>query len=99
MADSIEHTFRNIKDNTVSGTIRLLGIRKEVYYSMLDYLRGGTQMALVVGIDFTGSNGSPNMPSSNHYMNPVNPNQLNCYQQAIVSVGSILLNYDHDKMV
>jgi hypothetical protein len=66
---------------------------------MLDYLRGGTQVTLMVGIDFTGSNGMPHTPGSLHYTNPNYPSQLNNYQQAIVSVGSILLNYDRNKMV
>ena len=37
-------------------------------YSFLDYIRGGMQINLVVAIDFTGSNGSPNVPTSLHYI-------------------------------
>jgi len=32
-------------------------------------------------------------------MNLSNPNLLNSYEQAILKVGSILLNYDNDKLV
>jgi hypothetical protein len=64
--------------------------------TFMDYLRGGLQLNLSVAIDFTGSNGVPSAPTSLHYMNPYQPNQ---YQKAIMSVGSILLNYDYDKMI
>lgn len=63
----------------------------------IDYLRGGVQLNLIASIDFTGSNGNPNTPSSLHYIG--NPSQLNQYQQAILAVGEILLNYDYDKMI
>ena len=63
----------------------------------IDYLRGGVQLNLITAIDFTGSNGNPNQPTSLHYIG--NPAQLNQYQQAILAVGDILLNYDYDKMV
>jgi hypothetical protein len=35
-------------------------------YSFLDYISGGMQMGLVVAIDYTGSNGNPDDPSSLH---------------------------------
>jgi hypothetical protein len=62
----------------------------------LDYLQGGLQLNLSVAIDFTGSNGVPSQPTSLHYINKNAPNQ---YQKAIMAVGSILLNYDYDKMI
>lgn len=64
--------------------------------TFLDYLRGGLQLNLMVAIDFTGSNGIPSNASSLHFMNP---NALNQYQQAIVSVGEIVLPYDYDQRV
>ena len=42
-------------------------------------------------IDFTASNGDPNVPSSLHYMNPYS---LNSYQTALISVGNIIKDYD-----
>lgn len=53
-------------------------------------------MQLVVAVDFTGSNGNPTSSNSLHYLNP---SALNTYEQAIFSVGEILLNYDADKLV
>lgn len=64
--------------------------------TFVDYLRGGLQLNMMVAIDFTGSNGSPQYPSSLHYMNPNAPNQ---YQQAILSIAQILMNYDSDKRI
>jgi len=78
-----------------TGTLTLINIRKEANFTMIDYLRGGTQMNLNVAIDFTGSNGDPKQPSSLHLIS----HSLNQYQQAILSIGQILLNYDHDKLV
>lgn len=51
---------------------------------------------MMVAIDFTGSNGSPQSPTSLHYLNSTMPNQ---YQQAILSIGQILMNYDSDKKI
>lgn len=81
------------------GKLTVLSATKDVEYSIVDYLRGGTQISLVVGIDFTGSNGDPKDPNSLHYFNPRQNDSLNPYQQAILAIGSILLNYDDDKLV
>ena len=62
-------------------------------YSFIDYLRGGMQINLTVAIDFTGSNGVPNMPNSLHYLGP-NPNQ---YETAIKACGDIVAYYDYDQ--
>jgi len=63
--------------------------------SFLDYIWGGCEISLITAIDFTGSNGNPNDPSSLHYINPEVPNE---YKQAIMAVGDILAYYDSDKM-
>ena len=65
--------------------------------NFLDYIRGGTQLAVVCAIDFTGSNGIPSAPTSLHAMNF--NGHLNQYQRAIVGVCDILLAYDYDKMI
>lgn len=62
--------------------------------TFIDYLRGGTQIALTIGIDFTGSNGSPSSSFSLHY-NKVP--ELNNYEVAIRQCGDILANYDSDQ--
>jgi hypothetical protein len=51
---------------------------------------------MIVAVDFTGSNGTPTSPNSLHYMNPSSPNQ---YQNAIMAISGILMNYDSDKRI
>ncbi|CAB4383829.1 unnamed protein product [Rhizophagus irregularis] len=62
--------------------------------TFLDYIAGGTEINLVVAIDFTGSNGDPRSPKSLHYIKGTNDNE---YQKAIRSVGQILEGYDNDR--
>ena len=57
-------------------------------YSFLDYIRGGTELAATISIDFTGSNGNPRDPNSLHYIQY--GGKLNQYEQAIKSVGEII---------
>src|SRR4051812_11627680 len=51
-------------------------------------------MNLMIGIDFTASNGRPNDPTSLHHLAGVGEN---CYEQAIREVGSVLAPYDADQ--
>jgi len=62
--------------------------------TFLDYIAGGTEINLVVAIDFTGSNGDPRSPKSLHYIKGPSDNE---YQKAIRSVGQILEAYDYDR--
>ena len=63
-------------------------------YTFLDYIRGGMQINLAIGIDFTGSNGDPSRPTSLHYIGASN----NSYEIAIRSCGSIVAYYDFDQL-
>lgn len=65
-------------------------------YSFLDYLAGGVQLNLAVGIDYTASNGNPAQPTSLHYRAP---GGRNSYMDVLFSVGNILLPYDYDGWV
>lgn len=71
-----------------SGTLFARNCSIERHPSFTDFIAGGCELSLVVGIDFTGSNGDPSDPSSLHYLYP--PPTLNEYQHAIATVGSIL---------
>ncbi|XP_073974239.1 copine-8-like isoform X2 [Rhodnius prolixus] len=77
-----------------SGTITVDKCLLRPVYTFLDYVRGGTQIFCTIAIDFTGSNGNPLLPESLHYICPGN---LNSYEQAILSVVSIIEDYDSDK--
>jgi len=67
-------------------------------FTFLEYLAGGTQLNLMVGIDYTASNGNPATPTSLHFREP-SGSVLNQYQQAILNVGNILMPYDYDGQV
>lgn len=51
--------------------------KSEDFYDFVSFLRGGLNMTLIVGIDFTASNKDPEDPTSLHHMNPPS---LNLYQ-------------------
>jgi hypothetical protein len=78
-----------------SGIIRVDACRVEVVPSFMDYIAGGTEIGLVVAIDFTASNGDPKQKASLHYLTPTEPNE---YAKAIIAVGEILAPYDSDNM-
>ena len=64
-------------------------------YKFLDYLRGGLQISLIIGIDFTQSNGDPLNVNSLHY---IGGNPPNSYEKAIKSCGEIVAYYDADQL-
>ncbi|XP_023368009.1 copine-1 isoform X3 [Otolemur garnettii] len=78
-----------------SGTIHVKICQVETEYSFLDYVMGGCQINFTVGIDFTGSNGDPSSPNSLHYLSPTGVNE---YLTALWSVGSVVQDYDSDKL-
>jgi hypothetical protein len=59
----------------------------------MDYIRGGWELSLSVAIDYTASNGELDDDDCLHKMGP-----SNMYEAAINSIGSILEQYDTDKM-
>ena len=64
-------------------------------YTFLDYLRGGMQIALSIGIDFTSSNGNWQDPKSLHF---IGSEEKNAYEKAIRSCGDIVAYYDYDQL-
>eukprot|EP00854_Cymbomonas_tetramitiformis_P002444 gene2444-3178_t len=65
----------------------------ELQPTFLDYLLGGCELDLAIAVDFTKSNGDPATPQSLHHLRTDGPND---YQAAMISVGSILMNYVSD---
>ena len=53
------------------------------------------QINLEIAIDYTQSNGLPNDPTSNHYLDPFG---LNDYEVAIKNCGEVLCPYDADQL-
>mmetsp|Transcript_1627 Transcript_1627/g.2153 ORF Transcript_1627/g.2153 Transcript_1627/m.2153 type:complete len:588 (+) Transcript_1627:166-1929(+) len=64
--------------------------------TFVNYVIGGCTLNLCVAIDFTASNGDPRVEGTPHYLNPDN-NQLNDYELAIDSIGSMVAKYDTDQ--
>ena len=83
---------QKITNNIINATIKTT---ISTIYSFLDFLRGGMEINLTIGIDFTGSNGSPSYSNSLHYLAP---GSLNNYERAIRSCGDILAVYDADQL-
>jgi hypothetical protein len=80
---------------TPAGKVNFKRFSSMQILSLIDLISQGMQMSLYVAIDFTGSNGLPTQLSSLHYMNP--NGAYNGYENAILSVGSILQEYDSQK--
>lgn len=62
--------------------------------TFLDFVIGGCEISLVIGIDFTASNCHPAQPGSLHFWDSMKPNE---YEMAIRAVGDILAAYDSDE--
>lgn len=94
--DVIEIAKKSKKSYKNSGTLTTTIAQIEHRPLFMDYLKGGCQVSLVVGIDFTGSNGHPLDAGSLHYIDPSRRTK-NQYQMAIATVGRVLEEYDSDK--
>jgi len=80
-----------------SGVLNIKFIQEFKLPSFLDYIRGGTEVNLVVGIDYTASNGEPDDPKSLHFISETEP-VFNPYVAAIKIEGEVLAPYDSDKL-
>lgn len=85
-------TLLNNKDKKVG--IIDIQCRKEVNYSMIDFIKAGLTIDFRLAIDGTGSNGIPTNNNSLHCLYNKNP-----YRTAIEIVGPILEEYDSDKLI
>lgn len=96
--DVIEPEIKKKKKSyTNSGTMSIQNAIIEPHPTLTDFIMGGCEISLTVALDFTGSNGPCNDAMSLHYVNP-GGHSFNQYEQAILSVGRVLEDYDTDKM-
>jgi vacuolar-type H+-ATPase subunit F/Vma7 len=81
------------KSNETGGFVKV--VKSEIIQekSFLDHLTGGMQINVSLGIDFTASNGMPNMNNSLHHFSE---NSESEYAQAIRFLGEVLKGYDSD---
>ncbi|CAH0475361.1 unnamed protein product [Peronospora belbahrii] len=80
-----------------SGVLVLEKIECFKRHTFAEYLRGGCEVSLIVGIDYTASNGSHLDPASLHYTGARYQGHINDYEAAISATGAILEPYDADK--
>ena len=79
-----------------AGTVIFDQFKQSIKYAFTDFLSAGLQMAMVLCIDFTASNGLQSSASSLHYHAG---NRRSQYEEALHEVSSIVLDYDADKLV
>ncbi|BHF72084.1 Copine-9 [Sparganum proliferum] len=78
-----------------SGVLQVNTISLEKLYSFIDYVQGGTELSCCIAIDFTASNGCPQVPGTLHYCTR---EQLSKYAVALHAVGEIISDYDSDNL-
>lgn len=93
----LQLTNSSLESSSTSGTLLISNISRERHPTFLQYLRGGCVLTVSIGIDFTIGNGEPSDPLSYHSWDSSH-RVLNQYEKAITSVGSILEEYDSDKL-
>lgn len=64
-----------MKNRQEKGVFLLENFKQTIKYDFTDYLSSGMQMAMVVCIDFTASNGIQSQPTSLHYVTPAKRSQ------------------------
>ena len=83
---------------TYVGNLYVIHTEFAITYTFLDYVFGGCNLQLIIGIDFTNSNRPPTEVTSLHHISR-RGGELNSYEQAISTVGEILQYYDSDNML
>jgi Copine len=104
---ALKNTFREGRDTELhlfpgTGVLIIYGCQERVLPSFLDMLKESAfDLGLVVGIDFTQSNGPPEHHSSLHYQpSPsVAPRGPNAYEAAMQSVANLLSAYSSDTRI
>ena len=86
---------KNVPIQLMKGGSATINMKLEKEYSFLDYLKGGMEINLIIGIDFTSSNLDPKLPNSLHN---ITSNAMNAYEKAIKSCGDIVGYYDYDQL-
>eukprot|EP00850_Spirogloea_muscicola_P007921 SM000041S15480 [mRNA] locus=s41:308659:313816:+ [translate_table: standard] len=66
--------------------------------SFLDFIRAGWGLSLMIGVDFTVSNGTVSAPGTLHYVDPAGK-RLNAYQEVMEEFSKVLLPYGTDGQI
>ncbi|WVY94325.1 hypothetical protein V8G54_033413 [Vigna mungo] len=85
----------HIKEKVLKGQLFVDQYCEKERFSFIDYISNGFELNFMVAVDFTASNGNPQLSDSLHYIDP--HGRLNSYQKAIMEVGEVIQFYDSDK--
>lgn len=83
------------KNNSIIGQLHV-EVNKIVRHTFLNYIYAGTEVSLIVGIDFSKSNKDSLQMESLHKLSE---NHENDYINALKSIVEILQYYDHDNKI
>ena len=104
---------KGVKDFDIINNIENIGkivinYNEKKLFKFIDFLKNDLNIKLIIGIDFTLSNGKPSDPHSLHYYNNINinnnnenkkkNNKNNLYEKSIRSFGDILSYYNNDQL-
>ncbi|XP_033740156.1 copine-3-like isoform X3 [Pecten maximus] len=89
--------LKNPKDqNKHKWDLRIIKFRVDRLHTLIDYLRGGLHLNLMVAIDFTASNGSLNDIYSLHNIRDLD---VNPYLHILQTVGRVISDCNFDRKV
>lgn len=57
-------------NNQITGILLINHFSIKYIPTFEEYIKGGLELNLMIGLDFTDSNGPPNLNSSLHYIDP-----------------------------
>jgi hypothetical protein len=78
-----------------TGLVQFLRLRFCPRRTFYEYIKSGIELNLITAIDFTESNGIPDLPTSLHF---IQGSTLNPYEACIHAVGSVVCPYDSDQL-
>lgn len=91
---AVELTLNTLENEKIC--LKLLEFEYLEKHTFLEYVLGGCEISMIIGMDFTKSNGNPDLETSLHHLNSETPNE---YISAILEVGRTLQYYDSDKKI
>jgi hypothetical protein len=91
----LKYNLLSQSDEKLSHEITITIEKLQKLHRFIDFLRGGLQISMILGIDFTSSNKQVSDPNSLHY---ISESTQNSYEKAIEACGKIVSYYDYDQL-
>jgi len=93
----MEYELKHPHKKKIVGTLKITNFSLQSQYTFYDYINGGQQLKIMLGVDYTGSNKIPTDPKSLHAINP--HLGYNEYQRAMYAACQALMDFDIDKII